>query len=63
MTKKLEKPVGDPARENNPFASMGLIKFWLMSALFLPYISSLTRDLLCDTGATPNPAIDECIGA
>ena len=34
MTKKLEKPVGDPARKNNPFASMGLIKFWLTSTFF-----------------------------
>ena len=66
MTKIVEKLVSAPATDSNPFASMGLIKFWLISTLlkhFLPHISNLTRDLLCDTGATPNPAIDKCIGA
>ena len=34
MTKIVEKPVSDPAIDSNPFASMGLIKFWLISTLF-----------------------------
>ena len=34
MTKIVEKPVSDPAIDSNPFASMGLIKFWLVSTLF-----------------------------
>ena len=34
MTKIVEKPVSDPATDSNPFASMGLIKFWLLSTLF-----------------------------
>ena len=34
MTKIVEKPVSDPATDSNPFASMGLIKFWLISTLF-----------------------------
>tara|TARA_B100000035_G_scaffold261126_1_gene232154 strand:+ start:234 stop:515 length:282 start_codon:yes stop_codon:yes gene_type:complete len=34
MTKLLEKPVSDPATDSNPFASMGLIKFWLIATLF-----------------------------
>ena len=34
MTKVVEKPVSDPATETNPFSSMGLIKFWLISIVF-----------------------------
>ena len=34
MTKIVEKLVSAPATNSNPFASMGLIKFWLISALF-----------------------------
>ena len=34
MTKTVEKQVSDPATDSNPFASMGLIKFWLISTLF-----------------------------
>ena len=34
MTKIVEKSVSDPATDSNPFASMGLIKFWLISTLF-----------------------------
>ena len=34
MTKIVEKLVSAPATDSNPFASMGLIKFWLISALF-----------------------------
>ena len=34
MTKIVEKPVRDNATENNPFASIGLIEFWLMSTVF-----------------------------
>ena len=34
MTKIAEKPVSDPATDSNPFASMGLIKFWFISTLF-----------------------------
>ena len=34
MTKIVEKPVSDPATDSNPFESMGLIKFWLISPLF-----------------------------
>ena len=36
MTKIVEKPVSDTAADGNPFASMGLIKFWLTSSLFYP---------------------------
>ena len=34
MTKIVEKLVSAPATDSNPFASMGLIKFWLISTLF-----------------------------
>ena len=34
MTKVVEKPVSDPATEINPFTSMSLIKFWLMTTVF-----------------------------
>jgi hypothetical protein len=34
MTKTVEKTLSDPATDSNPFASMGLIKFWLISSLF-----------------------------
>ena len=34
MTKLGDKPVSDPATDSNPFASMGLIKFWFISTLF-----------------------------
>tara|TARA_B100000963_G_C22263790_1_gene509681 strand:- start:141 stop:332 length:192 start_codon:yes stop_codon:yes gene_type:complete len=63
MKKIIETPYSDALTGGNPFASMGLIKFWLISTLFLPHISNLTRDLLCGAGATPNLALDKCIGA
>ena len=34
MTKIVEKLVSAPATDSNPFASMGLIKLWLISTLF-----------------------------
>jgi hypothetical protein len=34
MIKVVEKPVSNPATDCNPFASMGLIKFWFISTLF-----------------------------
>ena len=34
MTKTVEKPMSDFATEMNPFTSMGLIKFWLISTVF-----------------------------
>ena len=34
MTKIVEKLVSASATDSNPFASMGLIKFWLISTLF-----------------------------
>ena len=34
MTKIVEKLESAPATDSNPFASMGLIKFWLISTLF-----------------------------
>ena len=34
MTKIVEKLVSAAATNSNPFASMGLIKFWVISALF-----------------------------
>ena len=34
MKNIVEKLVSKPATDSNPFASMGLIKFWLISALF-----------------------------
>ena len=59
MTKIVEKLVSAPATDSNPFASMGLIKFWLVSPLFyLTFPISLgicfvvlgprrTRQLIC----------------
>ena len=34
MTKIVEKPISDTATKTNPLESMGLIEFWLMSAVF-----------------------------
>ncbi len=62
MTKIVEKPVSDPTTDSDPFASMGLIKSWLISA-FLSYNSNFTRDALYVTGVSPYQAFDECIGA
>ena len=35
MMKIVKKPVSDPATDSDPFASMGLINSWLLSAFLI----------------------------